>query len=310
MYSRLLSRKPGTNDLVSSFPLLAAAIAALPSCAHHAVVDDGSSVSFGWPRTGILINPARLPTNGVGYYSPERWETRGLRYGTDETVSALVWLGRELAKEHPGSAFAVADLSLPAGGPSRWHRSHQHGRDIDIPFMIRSRSGVPLRTNAMTRFNGEGQPVTRGPRPARGERPTEIINNSADFVFDVERNWTLVRLLLENPIAEVQYIFVSDLLKQRLIEHGVSRGESADILARASYLLHQPSDSAAHNDHFHVRVFCAQSDMTYGCRDAGTLQWLKKDYKYSRRHRSVGTSSFLDLVSGQASALPAALSGH
>ncbi len=254
------------------------------ACSHHAVVDDGSSLSFGHARRGVLINPARLPAKGVGFYAPERWETRGLRYGTEELIEAVVWIGRELDRLHPGTAFAVADLSLPWGGPSAWHRSHQHGRDIDIPFLIRDGSGNHVATTAMHRFGGGGVAVGRDRKP---------ITPSPGFTFDAERNWNVIKLLLNNPIAQVQYIFVSDDLKQLLIEHAVAKGESAEVVAAASYLLHQPSDSAPHSDHFHVRVYCPTNDLGYGCRDTGTLRWLKKSYKYKRPVEKAGLAELL-----------------
>ena len=274
--------------------MMALLLVGMTGCAHHAVVDDGSSLSFGWPRTGVLINPARVPARGVGFYGPSRWETRGLRYGTDELVSAIVWAGRELDRRHPGAAFAVADLSLAKGGPSAWHRSHQHGRDVDLPFLTRTRGGRALRAQTMRRFDADGALVGAA---------------GTDIVFDVERNWTLVKLLLTNPVADVQYIFVSDDLKQLLIDFATEAKEPPDLVAKASYLLHQPSDSAPHNDHFHVRVYCAVSDLDYGCRDAGTLRWLKKSYKYERPVQRAGIVELLAHMGRTPSAVFAALSG-
>lgn len=269
-------------------------------CAHHAVVDDGSSLSFGDPREGVLINPARLPARGVGYYAPSRWERRGLRYGVDELVSLIVWTGRELDRAHPGAAFAVADLSLASGGPSAWHRSHQHGRDVDIVFVTRAKSGELQRPDEMRRFAGSGVVVRRGGAPVSPE---------PDVYFDVARNWTLVKLLLSNPIADVQYIFVSDDLKQTLIEHASAAGEPADLIGRASYLLHQPSDSAAHDDHFHVRIYCPKNDLDYGCRDRGAVRWLKKVYKYERPVTRHGLSKLIAYINRNSRLLMVTLAG-
>ena len=273
--------------MLSVRSLATIAVFASSSCAHHAVVDDGTSVSFGNPREGILVNASRLPTRGVGYYSPSRWEQRGLRYGTDEMVSMVVWIGRELDRIHPKAAFAVADISLRAGGPSAWHRSHQHGRDIDIPFITRTKAGGMRAVQTMRHFAGSGEVVARGGAPIAPE---------PDIYFDVARNWTLVKLLLTNPIAEIQYIFVSDDLKQTLIDHATAEGEPADVIGQASYLLAQPSDSAAHDDHFHIRIYCQVSDLKLGCRDWGTVRWLKKVYKYERPVRRSGFSTLLAYI--------------
>jgi penicillin-insensitive murein endopeptidase len=269
-------------------------------CAHHAVVDDGTSVSFGDPREGVLINPTRLPPSGVGYYSPGRWERRGLRYGIDEMVSMIVWTGRELDRVYPGVAFAVADISLAAGGPSAWHRSHQHGRDVDIPFITRSRAGEARPVDTMRRFAGTGVVVERGGEPVSPE---------PDVYFDVARNWTLIKLLLTNPIAEIQYVFVSDDLKQTLIEHAMADGEPADLVARAGYLLHQPGDSAPHDDHYHVRIFCPVADLELGCRDWGAVRWLKKVYKYERPVERHGFSTLLAFFNRTSRVLMVTLAG-
>lgn len=254
---------------------------ALTSCAHHAVVDDGTSISFGWPREGMLINPVELPPRGAGYYTPPRWQHRGLRYGTEELVSMVVWAGRELQRSYPKTAFAVADLSLASGGPSHWHRSHQHGRDVDIIFITRDPAGDSLRPAEMRRFAADGSVAGEA---APGVR------------FDVERNWALVKLLLDNPVAEIQYIFVSDDLKQRLIEHAEAVGEPEDLIARAGQLLHQPSDSAVHDDHFHVRIYCPVADIAFGCRDSGAIRWVKKVYKYERRVSRGGSVRLLSFL--------------
>lgn len=274
--------------------------AALGGCAHHAVVDDGTSLSFGGSREGMLINPARLPARGAGYHAPPRWERRGLRYGVDELVSLIVWTGRELDRIHPGAAFAVADLSLPAGGPSAWHRSHQHGRDVDIVFITRSGAGELQPTPTMRRFAGSGVVVERGGEPATPE---------PDVYFDVARNWTVVKLLLSNPIVDVQYIFVSDDLKQTLLDHAMAAGERIDLIRRAGYLLHQPSDSAAHDDHFHVRIYCPKSDLAYGCRDRGAIRWLKKIYKYERPVARHGFAKLVSFINHSSRLLMVTLAG-
>ena len=275
-------------------------LTAATGCAHHAVVDDGSSLSFGDPREGVLINPARLPASGLGFYAPDRWERRGLRYGVDELISLIVWTGRELDRAHPGAAFAVADLSKPGGGPSAWHRSHQHGRDVDIVFITRSRSDRPQRPDEMRRFAASGVVIGRGGEPVAPE---------PDVYFDVKRNWTLIKLLLSNPISDVQYIFVSDDLKQTLIDHAVASGEPADLIARAGYLLHQPSDSMAHDDHFHVRIYCPQNDLDYGCRDRGAVRWLKKVYKYDRPVARHGFSRLVAFINRSSRVLMVTLAG-
>jgi len=238
------------------------ALVVIAGCAHHGVVDDGTSVSYGSGNKGALHTGVKLPLVGDGYWVPPRWKQRGNIYGTDELVSLVVRVGRRMQRETPGIApFGVADLSPAAGGPSRFHRSHQSGRDVDVLFYYIDESGVPLTSSWMKRVGEDGA-------TADGLR------------FDVERNWALVKSLIEDSTVEVQYIFVYEPLRDMLLEHAIATDEPNGTVELASYLLHQPGDSAPHDDHFHVRIYCAPSDRPLGCSDRGVLRWKKKAYKY------------------------------
>ena len=98
--------------------------------------------------------------------------------------------------------------------------------------------------------------------------------------YDVRRNWALVRALLEEPGIEIQYLFIHARLRERLLAWAAEEGEDPALLERAEAILHQPGDSAPHDDHLHVRIFCAESDRALGCRDVGPVRWWKKRWKY------------------------------
>ncbi|ACY17284.1 penicillin-insensitive murein endopeptidase [Haliangium ochraceum] len=272
--SRDLPRRP-----LRRLPLALICLALLlGGCPRHGLLDDGTSISYGPSNGGKLIRPALLPERGEGFVVPERWATRGLRYGTDELVSLVVYAGREMARLSPGAELAVADLSLLRGGPSAWHHSHQTGRDVDLLFFVRESDGSPRVMRNMAGFDDDG--VARVPSGRWDDGRTPEDESIRELRFDAERNWLLVRTLVENPIAPVQFLFISDPLKQLLIDHARALGEPEALIQRASYLLHQPGDSLPHNDHIHVRIYCAPSDRVHGCRDRGMLRWVKKDYKY------------------------------
>jgi penicillin-insensitive murein endopeptidase len=231
-------------------------------CAGHGVVSDGSSLSYGQGNEGILTGGVQLPESGDGYWVPPRWRQRGNIYGTEEIVTMIVRVGRRLQRELPDSPpFGVADLSPPGGGPSRFHRSHQTGRDVDVLFFMTDANGKPVPSTAMVKLDEDGV-------DAAGRR------------FDVARNWALVRALIEEPSVEIQYIFVYEPLEMKLLEYARDQGEPNGVVEFASYVLHQPSDSAPHDDHFHVRVHCAPEDRLLGCSDRGLIRWKKKGYKY------------------------------
>ncbi len=259
-------------------------LVALAGCPEYGMIDDGSSIARGASNDGRLIAPNRLPRSGDGFVIPPRWSSRGLNFGTDELVWLIGYLGSRINREYPGTLISVADMSPRNGGQSTWHHSHQVGVDADILFFAVDARGRPVRLSSMPRFGDDGR--------ALGGLP---------LFFDVERSWALVRAALENPVVPVQYIFVYDPLRQLLLDHAREIGESADLIEAASYVLHQPGDSAPHDDHFHLRIYCPRTDLALGCRDRGELRWNKKGEKYAAEP-SPAIARRLDRVRGLLSA--------
>lgn len=237
-------------------------------CAALGGVNDGTSLAYGALNEGLLIHGIRLPEHGDGYRIPPSWVHRGSSFGTDELVSLVVHAARRVDSELPGSKLYVADLSPMHGGWTRWHRSHQNGRDADLLFFAvdeKGRAAPPPDT--MPKFDPNGHARMPG-RPA------------TTLTFDIPRNWALVRALLEAPDVDVQYLFISEPLKQLLLTHATAHGEPLDLIEKADAILHQPEDSAPHDDHLHLRIHCPASDRSLGCREQGPMRWLKKSYKY------------------------------
>lgn len=241
----------------------------LAGCPRHGIVDDGTSVSFGPANRGKLVNPARIPRRGVGFWSPPRWHNRGLRFGTDEMIDLITYAGRRMVDQAPRGVIGIADISRRRGGPSAWHRSHQTGRDVDLLFFATGADGKPVQMRSMPRFRDDGTAIINAADP-----------DQQPLVFDVARNWRLIKILIQNPIAQVQYVFVSNGLKQLLIDHALVNREPTELVLQASHLLRQPTRSLPHDDHFHVRIYCADHDRALGCIDRGMLRWNKKGYKY------------------------------
>jgi penicillin-insensitive murein endopeptidase len=246
---------------------------ALAACAPLGGVNDGTSLARGSTSGGVLINAVRLPVRGDGYVIPQTWASRGLNWGTEELVTLIVRAARRVDKEtRDGVPLYVADLSPREGGPSAWHRSHQTGRDADLIFFFRDDAGRPTAPpTQMIAFGPDG-----------GSAATDGTGRPIPRLwFDVERNWLLVRALLDDPVVEVQYLFVSTALRQKLLDHARAIGEAEDVIARAEMVLVQPSDSLPHDDHLHLRILCPASDRALGCRERGPLRWHKKLYKYA-----------------------------
>src|SRR5262249_60207634 len=94
-----------------------------------------------------------------------------------------------------------------SGGPSAWHKSHQAGRDADVLFFTVDAEGRPAPPpTAMVPFNDEGDSLD-------GRH------------FDVARNWLLVRALIEDPAVDVQFLFLSTGLRQKLLDYPTEKGE-------------------------------------------------------------------------------------
>ena len=261
----------------------------LAGCAGPGLFTDGSSASVGTFTSGLLRRGRPLPDEGEGLAVPKLWRERGARYGTDELVTAIQRAARRVQREYPGGQLGVGDLSLRGGGESTLHRSHENGRDADLIFFAVDDRERPLApVEAMPRYLG-AELRAHPPHPTEGV----TFGPFTPRRFDVRRNWALVRALLQDPHVEVQYLFCNSLLKERLLEHARSRGEDPDLIDRAAQLLHQPGDSLPHDDHLHLRIFCAGDDRPLGCADRGPVRWWKKRYKYLPPARLVDLADLL-----------------
>jgi penicillin-insensitive murein DD-endopeptidase len=259
------------NIVVACIALSAAA------CAGPGYFTDGSSVSVGSFNHGALRRGARLPAQGEGYLIPPLWQQRGANYATDELVAAIEHVARRVRREYPGGTLGVGDMSLRGGGDSVLHRSHENGRDLDLIYYAVDERGRPVApVDSMPRYPY----FDLRARPPGPQEHGVVFGPFSTRFFDVKRNWALVRALLEEPGIEIQYLFIHSRLRERLLAYAAEQGEDPALLERAEAILHQPGDSAPHDDHLHVRIFCAGDDRPYGCSDRGPVRWWKKRYKY------------------------------
>lgn len=234
------------------------AVLALAGCAELGVITDGSSISVGKPSRGRIIDAVRLPDRGEGYFTREIWKTRGNRFGTDELVDLIAGASRRALEKNAGIRLVVADLSGRRGGEARqWHRSHQSGRDVDLLYYVRDKDGKPIENDAMHVF-----------------RADLVAVDGSGLTIDIPRVWTLVREMLTAPEAPVQWVFMYQPIANAVIEHAIKIGEPEVLVERARRACKQPGDSAPHNDHMHVRVYCAPGDRAFGCVDIGPMEML------------------------------------
>lgn len=230
----------------------------LSGCVQLGVVSDGTSISVGKPSQGRIVDGARLPDRGEGFLTREIWKTRGNRYGTDELVDLLTATARRVRPKNGGIRLVVADLSGRGGGEAKqWHRSHQSGRDVDLLYYVIDKTGKSVENDAMRVFG-----------------PDLVARDGSGQRVDVPRMWNLVKEMLTAPEAPVQWMFMYQPVANALIEHAVKIGEPELLVERARKACKQPGDSAPHNDHIHVRVYCSYEDRAYGCIDIGPLELL------------------------------------
>jgi penicillin-insensitive murein DD-endopeptidase len=241
-----------------------------------ALLEDGSA-SVGTSGEGTLRHPVSLPVDGDGYSVLARWRVRQSNFATSEVVGALVRAARAVERELPGGTAAIGDLSRRVGGASVEHKSHQSGRDVDVFFYAVDAAGRPVRPGeAMFHFGEDGRALRWSPARGTAAPATPLPN----VRFDADRNWAFVRALLTDADTEVQWIFIQRALAAALLAAATKAGEDPALVARAAFILHEPTDSEPHDDHAHVRFYCAPSDRAFGCSDRGPVRWLKKTWKY------------------------------
>ncbi len=226
-----------------------------------------STTSYGMPNGGALFDGQQLPRRGDGFVLARPGDPT--RYGTPTLVGAIERALARVAERYPGTPpMRVGDLSSPGGGRHPRHGSHRSGRDVDLIFYATDRAGRTVQGRGWLAYDRLG--VARETNTPAGEGSGEL------FFFDTPRNWLLVRTLLADEQALVQWIFCSRGVKARLLRYAADHEPDPEILARAATVLHQPSRGRSHNDHFHVRVLCTAAERQSGCREYGPVwPWLR-----------------------------------
>ncbi len=210
------------------------------------------SASYGRTSNGFLLGAVRVEAPALRVL-PLRHGHRCLSWTTPRLAHALAAASarvqRELADSPP---LSHGNFSRAAGGVIAYSRSHQSGRDADLAFYQIDAGGRPILPDDLARF---GPDLWRAGEDGGG------------VLFDVARNWLLVAALLEDPSIDVQWLLIEETLRFALLEEGRRLGASAALLHRAAQALHQPSDSAAHDDHLHLRIRCTAAEQRRGCTD-------------------------------------------
>ena len=215
--------------------------------------------SIGTPNRGVLASGAELPKEATGL----RWLRGNDRHwGLPRFTSAIERAATRVARERPGPNLLVGDLSTPTGGgPLAPHFSHRSGVDADLLFYVTTLEGAPVDSPGFVHVGADG--VARDEVHSRWLR------------LDLEREWLLVRSLIEDPEARIQWLFVSDVVQALLVEWALARGDSLETIRRAEEIMLQPHPGGVHDDHIHVRTACSPQEMAAGCQPIGPRRsWL------------------------------------
>lgn len=236
---------------LAALSLLSASCASVPT-----PLAPGVGGSVGYASLGVLTASSPLPDKGPGYRRLRPWTDA--KHGTPSMIKALTEAAARVSgPDDP--PMLVGDISGPRGGPLRGHHSHRTGRDVDILFFFTTPGGVPIEAPGFVKVGPDGLAQVEGAK--------------REFVrFDVARNWRLVRALVTSTQAEVQWLFCATPVEAILIEYARALGEPAEIVWHAESVLHQPGDSAPHDDHFHMRIGCSDDEAVAGCV-TGTPTW-------------------------------------
>ena len=213
------------------------------------------STSLGAPGNGSVLGAVALPVTGPGFlHNPKR--PADARYGTVELVQSIVRAAAVVERELPGSGLVVNDIGLPRGGKIAQHGSHQSGRDADILFYVLDRErnpwpsvGVPIEPD------GTGYDY----------KDLSVLEDDVLVRLDAPRTWRFVQALIEDPVAQVQRIFVVEHVRAMLLAAAERAHAPQAARDRFAALTCQPS--TPHDDHMHVRWFCTPEDTKAGCYD-------------------------------------------
>jgi len=161
-------------------------------------------------------NDGRL-IGGVPFPEGRTWllpPDRTRAFGTGETITAVLAALDAYAETYPEAApIQLGELSARKGGPIYGHQSHQAGRDIDIRLVV----------------------------------------DEAGNRFDAERNWSLVKTLIES--GEVVSIFLN-----RSQQVWLRAAAEADVgAAGADRYFAIIKHESGHTIHIHVRFRCPDS---------------------------------------------------
>jgi penicillin-insensitive murein endopeptidase len=233
--------------------------AAASGCARMpSPLEPAYSGSIGLPYRGCLTGAVEMEGHGPGY---RFLRSNDRHFAAARFAGALERAAARVAAERRGSALVMGDLSTKYGGHLLPHLSHRTGHDADLILYAMTPEGVPVESPGFVHYGPDGL--------AWDETSGRYLR------FDVEREWLLVKALLLDPEARVEWMFANKIIEALLLEWAGARFESPDLLRRLEVVMLEPQPGGPHDDHIHVRTACSPEEEATGCETGGPVRpWL------------------------------------
>jgi len=202
---------------------------------------------------GSLMNASLLANEGRGFVKVfrDRDEKEGGRaWGTRTLVGLIERVAEKFSERFPGrERIQVADIAKKRGGKTS-HGSHQNGLDADIVY-IRKNKKEQLPYGGYGK-NGFAEQFVVRTSPSR--KAKAIYVPSANF--DTEANFNLMKMFSSS--GRVKRFFVDKVLIREFFRYSEEKKISSnpEVIEFLMKLQHVCS----HADHFHMRLFCQESD--------------------------------------------------
>jgi penicillin-insensitive murein endopeptidase len=223
-------------------------------------LDPSHAGAIGLPYRGCLTDAVEVPARGPGY---RFLRDNDRHFAAPRFAGAVERAAAKVAEERPGSSLVIGDFSTRHGGQLLPHLSHRSGRDADLLLYATTLEGAPIEAPDFVHYGADGL--------GWDEKHGRFIR------FDVEREWLLVKALLEDPDARVEWMFSNHVIEALLTEWALARAEPSETVMRAVLVLLEPHPGGAHDDHIHVRTACSADEEAQGCETGGPVRpWLRE----------------------------------
>jgi len=210
---------------------------------------EGGSVSVGTPEKGRLHCGRRIAPRGKHHLMQPFTVEQDYLYGTDELVEGVLWIAEAVVKARLQPRLVVGNLSQEGGGEMPMSRSHESGRDFDLPLLHMTPRGGPI-WGVYHRFDARGR----------------SLKDETRVRFDAGRCWKMIAIVLRCPTFEVRLIVIAPPLKKLMMDWArANKVDAAEVALLDRKLVKPFAGVKAHDNHFHVRVECSTSDQAKGC---------------------------------------------